>query len=263
MNRDKAFFVFKITLTIISFIIIIFAKYDSLLNCTLVKEILYDLNIGIFSAMVLIWFIDEINKQIEERKNRHKEAEEILRADRLLRIYMRKYRKFFYCLTTPVYKRNFEKIRIIRNFSLSDMRDMFKPTGLIEEGAYDSSIESFVYAEHELKTQMEVIIKSIDFLYYPKVQEELMRFIEASLKYNRRKIWLRETEIAAGTMANDITCTLYGNPDKLYRLYKNGNMPREKDLIYFFMLFEMLRSQDGILRNYAKAIKEVEQDCCN
>ena len=53
-----------------------------------------------------------------------------------------------------------------------------------------TSIESFIIAEEQLREEMELVIRDIEFNYYPKIREWLLEFIEASLKYNQKKVWL-------------------------------------------------------------------------
>lgn len=90
--QKKHFFIIKILLTVISFIFVIIAKsnidwnnfQNNYVDPVLVKEIVYDLSVGIFSAMVLIWFIDEINNHLQERSSQKKEIDAIRRFDKVL-----------------------------------------------------------------------------------------------------------------------------------------------------------------------------------
>ena len=51
-----------------------------------------------------------------------------------------------------------------------------------------TSIESFIIAEEQLREEMELVIRDIEFNYYPKIREWLLEFIEASLKYNQKSM---------------------------------------------------------------------------
>lgn len=62
--------------------------------------------------MILVWFIDEINEHIQEKKNRAKEIDEIIRSNRLLQLYIERYKVFFYCVITPMKERDFKKYEI-------------------------------------------------------------------------------------------------------------------------------------------------------
>ena len=130
MNRKKIFFWLKILITIgsgIGTVIIksnidwkhIFNNYFDLLLC---KEIGYDLCVGIFSAMILVWFIDEINERIQNKENK--------KANRILQQYIERYKLFFYCVVTPIEQRNFEKVEMPLNFTLKDMCELYETSML-------------------------------------------------------------------------------------------------------------------------------------
>lgn len=95
MNRKK-FFCLKIIITVISFIVVILSKSiidwsnwsNNYIDLALFKEIVYDLSVGVFSAMILVWFIDEINEHIQEKISQAKEIAEITRASKLLQLYI-------------------------------------------------------------------------------------------------------------------------------------------------------------------------------
>ena len=70
--RKRLFLISKIALTVISLIGIIVFKsnndwnnfLNNVVDLTLAREIAYDISIGVFSAMILVWFIDEIGNHI-------------------------------------------------------------------------------------------------------------------------------------------------------------------------------------------------------
>mgnify|MGYP001028918857 FL=1 len=147
----------------------------------------YDISVCIFSAMILIWFIDEINKHLQDKKNKTNEIEKIKRANRILEKYIDQYWLYFYCLTTPVDQRNFDNPILKSNFLLQDMQDLYTTTLLVSDALSRVSIESFINSEADLINEIKVIVREIDFFYYPYIQECLLSFIEVSLKYNNYK----------------------------------------------------------------------------
>ena len=267
MDRKRKFFWWKIILTIISLVCIFLTKSQinwhdlssNYLDWILVKEVIYDLSVGIFSAMILIWFIDEINEHIQDKKNLKKEVEKIKRSNRLLQKYIERYKLFFYCLITPIAKRDFKSIEISSDFSLKDMQDLYKTTLLLSEGAFDSSIESFIKAESLLKENMEMIIKDIDFSYHPNIQECLLEFVEISLKYNQKEAWMKAKTTHAGnqTLANMVTDMLKTQADQLYKEAQNKNLSGNIILSYF-ALFNMLKEERKVLLKYEQEIKKLD-----
>lgn len=71
--KKRGFFILKILITVVSFVIVVIAKsnidwsnlQNNYVDLSLVKEIVYDLAVGVFSAMILVWFIDEISNHIQ------------------------------------------------------------------------------------------------------------------------------------------------------------------------------------------------------
>lgn len=146
MSRKEKFFWWKVIITVISFIAVILSKStidwsnlsNNYIDSALCKEIAYDLSVGVFSAMILVWFIDEINEHIQEKKNRAKEIDEIIRSNRLLQLYIERYKVFFYCVITPMKERDFKNMKFPTDFKLKDMRELHKQTLLVSEGTFDS-----------------------------------------------------------------------------------------------------------------------------
>ena len=87
------------------------------------KEILYDLSIGIFSAMILVWFIDEIQEKIMQRQEQENEKKVIKGFNKILSKYIEQYILAFYCVATPLLKRDFKKVEMPDYFMLKDMCD--------------------------------------------------------------------------------------------------------------------------------------------
>lgn len=68
---------------------------NNYLEFSLFKEVCYDLSVGVLSAMILIWFIDEINEHIQDYKSKNKELDEIRRSGILLQLYIERYELFY------------------------------------------------------------------------------------------------------------------------------------------------------------------------
>lgn len=90
--KKRGFFILKILITVVSFVIVVIAKsnidwsnlQNNYVDLSLVKEIVYDLAVGVFSAMILVWFIDEISNHIQERQSQEKEKAAIKRFDKVI-----------------------------------------------------------------------------------------------------------------------------------------------------------------------------------
>lgn len=267
MDRKKKFFLWKLILTIVSFILIILTKSNinwsdfskNYLDYVLVKEIVYDLSVGIFSAMILIWFIDEINEHIQEKKSKEKEIEKIIRFNRILQLYIERYKLFYYCVSTPIKDRDFQNMKLSNDFKLKDMRDLHQTTTLISEGIYDTSIKSFLFAEEELKSEIQAVIKEIDFDYFPQIRECLTVFVEISLRYNQKKALLEAEQLKVGnekSLTTEISELLENKADTFYSELQAGKQYSGGLMHPYIYLREMMKVQYDALANYEQEMKK-------
>lgn len=184
----------KIAITIISLLCAIIFKSqidwsnwgNNYVDVSLVKEILYDLSIGVFSAMILVWFIDEIGTHIQERKSKDKERDTIKRLNKIIFLYIDQYMDLFYCVVTPIEERDPDNVRLPGDFTLSDMRDLYLPSSRLNEKFHGSSVEAFLRVEQELREKFIHIIESYDFEYYPQIIEILSGYVKFSLAFDSR-----------------------------------------------------------------------------
>ena len=79
-SRKNLMQLLKGWVTIISFLCMIIFKSDidfvnlanNYFSISLTKEILYDVSVGTFSAMILVWLIDEVNARNEEKEDKRR-----------------------------------------------------------------------------------------------------------------------------------------------------------------------------------------------
>lgn len=268
MDRKKIFCWWKITLTIISLIGAVLAKsrinwhslLDNHFDRILIKDIIYDLSVGIFSAMILVWFIDEINERVRDAEKRNREIEQIRRLNSLLQIYIGQYRLSFYCLITPVDKQDFNNVEIRTDFLLKDMQDLYEWSRILNEGVFISSIESFVKIESILKEKIETIIMDIDFTYYPSIRDHLIEFVKASINYNQKGAWLNAKNTPAGEqkLSDIVVDALKNQADDWYNEFQNGKDLSHSMILSWFALFEMLKGEGDALLKYEQEIHKLD-----
>lgn len=268
MSRKEKFFWWKVIITVMSFVAVILSKStiywsnlsNNYIDLAICKEITYDLSVGIFSAMILVWFIDEINEHIQEKKNKAKEFDEIIRSNRLLQLYIERYKVFFYCVITPMKQRDFKNIKFPTDFKLKDMRELHKQTLLVGEGTFDSSIESFLDAESELKSEIESIIRSINFNYFPATREYLIQFVEGSLKYNQKNAILEAKNITMGDKRKDVVIEYYleNYADDFYQDIQLGKNHGGNIMHPYIYLYEMLKIQYNAIIKYEQELQKMQ-----
>mgnify|MGYP004569890979 CR=1 FL=1 len=268
MDRRKNFFWWKIILTVISFILIILTKSNidfrnitnNYFDIILAKEIAYDLSIGIFSALVLVWFIDEINDNIQEKIAEKKEVDAIMRADKIIQQYIKHYEKFYYCVSTPIGKRNFNNMILSVDFTLKDIRDLYKTTTLMNDDLFTSSIERFLFFELELRKNIEFTIRSVNFEYHPQFALILSNYIETSIKYDNRSVLLGNKNVTLGTEPYEtfISKLLEDEGEQYYKSVMSQPLRKGCTLNPYVYLVVMMKEEYRILNEYKKEIEKLK-----
>ena len=182
MEKKSKFFWLKIAITIISFGGAVLFKstidwtniQNNYIDLSLLKEIAYDLSIGVFSAMILVWFIDEIGQHIQARQSKEKECAIIKRFDRVLQQYIDRYVTMYYCVVTPLEERlkqvtgpdSTMDAKMPEIFYLKDMRDLYQSSLLLRDGTSDSSISAFLDIEFSLRNEFIHLVENNNFEHY-------------------------------------------------------------------------------------------------
>lgn len=257
--RKRIFLIGKIALTVLSLLGVIAFK---ILNCekySVYMEIAYDISVGVFSAMILVWFVDEISNHIQERQSRHKELNAIKRFDSVLQRYIEQYITMYYCVATPLQERNFDSVKMPESFTLKDMRDLHHTSLLVKEGFSNGSIESFLQIELELRKELISLTEKCEFEYYPHFAELFLDYIQCSLKYDCR----------AGVSSN--LSLIHSNQNQLKEIhdllenhgedYYNRALNEENfpaTLIHPYMyLYEMMKMERKIIIDYQTEIGKI------
>ena len=268
MNRKTKFFWWKVGITAVSLILVVLIKseidwnnwFNNYIDWELCKDIIFELSAGVFSAMILIWFIDEINERIQDKDNKYEEIQKIQRADRILQKYIERYELFFYCVVTPIEERVFENIEMPANFLFKDMKGLYQITTLISEGTFASSIECFSAAETQLREEIKLTLRDIDFTYFPDIRESLLQFVEISLKYDQKNAWLDAKKAVAGnkTLADVASELLEKDADEWYEQIETGKEEHPHSMIHpYIALYKMLKEERCVILKYKEQIKKI------
>lgn len=265
--KKRGFFILKILITIISLIILIIAKsnidwsnlQNNYIDHSLVKEIAYDLAVGVFSAMILVWFIDEISNHIQEHQSQEKERSIIKRFDKVLQKYIGRYTVMFYCVATPIQNRNFTQVTMPENFTLKDMRDLHQTTLLMSEGLSDAAVKSFLEIEIALRREFIALVEQHDFNYYPEFIDIFLDFIQVSLIYDSRASILDATKRVCGersfpTYIHDML-DQYGN--EFYEKYLTGEEGSGNVMHPYVYLYELMKAEQKLILQYQEKIQKL------
>lgn len=238
-------------------------------NCcfdwSLTKEIIYDVAIGVFSSMILVWFIDGIAEHLQKKAAEKEAKETIIRFNLLFRKYLDRYITMFYCVTTPASKRNAseDKHKVFQNkdtFALAEMCDLHKPSLIIEEGIAISSIQAFLKIELAVRHQIEAfLLNNQRDPKFQEIYEILEAFIATSISYDFSTTILSNQSISAGKQnsSDDILLLLKNTGDKYYSDLKAGKDNKNNKMYPYILLREFMQKERKILLNYQKRIEEM------
>lgn len=257
--RKKIFLIGKIALTALSLLGVVIFKFldsDKYYNYL---EIAYDVSVAVFSAMILVWFIDEISNHMQERQSRYKELNAIKRFDTVLQRYIEQYITMYYCVATPLQERDFNSVKMPESFTLKDMRDLHQTSLLVKEGFSNGSVDSFLQIELELRKELISLTEKIDFEYYPRFAELFLDYIQCSLRNDCR----------AGISSN--LSLIHNNQNQLTEIHNllktHGedyyNRALNEDdfpatLIHPYMyLYEMMKMERKIIVDYQAEIEKL------
>lgn len=260
--QKRGFFILKLVITGISFICVFFFKSridwsnlsNNCINPLYVREIIYDLAIGVFSAMILVWFIDEIGNRLQEKRSIEKEKMALKRFDRVLQKYIEKYTLAFYCVATPIETREFDDVFMSDAFNLKDMRDLHRTTMIVKEKLSGGSVESFLQIEYDIRKELISLIKKQELEYFPQFSEIFLEFINISLEYDSRAAILDAPKNCGEKFIHDL---LEKTADDLYQRMQKGE-PVVANLAHpYIFLYEMMKKERGLILRYQEEINKL------
>lgn len=266
----KSFFIFKVLITIISFVAILISKstidwsniWNNTIDSLLLKESIYDISVGIFSAMVLVWFIDEINERIKIKQTKQAENETILRFDKINQKYIDRYKALFYCTVTPISDRTKPADLMPSQILLKDMKDLYKTTLLIIQDSSESSVSSFFQIEEALRQQFIRQIEKNDFVYNTKIYNLLSKYIEISIGYDCRSAIMK---IPQKTIGNEPAITaiekmLEKNADEYFGDLQKGKSNHSNLMYPYIILRQMMLEERDVILQYEEEINKIKKN---
>ena len=257
-------------ITIISFVAILISKstidwsniWNNTIDSLLLKESIYDISVGIFSAMVLVWFIDEINERIKIKQTKQAENETILRFDKINQKYIDRYKALFYCTVTPISDRTKPADLMPSQILLKDMKDLYKTTLLIIQDSSESSVSSFFQIEEALRQQFIRQIEKNDFVYNTKIYNLLSKYIEISIGYDCRSAIMK---IPQKTIGNEPAITaiekmLEKNADEYFGDLQKGKSNHSNLMYPYIILRQMMLEERDVILQYEEEINKIKKN---
>lgn len=260
LNRKKQIFrVFKIVVTCTSLVFAILVKSDinwndlsaNYLDMFRVKEILYDLSIGIFSSMLLVLCVDGISENLEKEELEREKRIVLKEQNRILQDHIERYFKYYYYVITPRKERKESIDSIPSSISLQDMQDLHRP---VAELGMKSPVEVFLEAEQTLKSLFSYYL--LNGSINPTVSTYLTDYINES-----SKLECRAAILAVEKQFEDSEYIIEFISKQLAQrtaeeVYEKSKLGQEKsNILYpYVQLREMMEKERELLLQYQKAI---------
>lgn len=275
--KRKTFLTFKIAITGISLVAAIIFKSNInelmleniYIDKLFVKDFLYDLSIGVFSAMVLVWFIDEIENHLSIAEAQDAEKETIIQFNKVLQQYIDRYALLFYCVVTPQAERqsigtgNQAQLRLggikAQEIRLANMRDLHKPMFDSEYGIATSPISAFLEIEQELRQQIISTVQNHSFVFYQDIEQALLNFILISLKGDCRRAiqYAPNAYVGRERLTEFIHHCLESDGDKYEDRLQHNRENKNNQMYPYVMLKNMMQDEHKCLIDYQEKVKAI------
>ena len=263
--KKTGFTIYRLLITIASFFGVVLFKSninwtDLSKNCvdmTLVKEIAYDISISIFTAMVIIWFIDAVSDYIEERIANKRERQAISRIHSVLSQYISKYRSHFYLIVTPLAERK-ENGSIPDNFIMRNMRDLYSSTFNAGDGIEETAVSLFLQAELELRMQISSLLLSYELNNNTKLKDIFVKFLNESINFNCRSAIndAPQRQLDNKQLSKHISELLdNGEGDKYRKKVTEDKSLCSNILFPYVMLHDLMKKEIEIINEYEEIIR--------
>ena len=206
--------------------------------------------------IVTICIIQNIFDKVESKKEKEEENKKILEYSKLISIYLSYYKRAFYCVVTPIEKRDFENIEFPLEINLNNLKDLHRTTLLITDSVKKSSVEALFEYERLLKNAFKTLIDNMNFKYNQTLRKIMLDFImlasisDVSSAILDHKNYEDVLKLIEKMLESD-------DLENLYKEFKNNDL--QSNLIMpYFMLYDSLNDKQNIIIEYEKTIESLK-----
>lgn len=217
--------------------------------------------IGVIITLVVI---QKVLDKHNEKKEKQAERKNILKHNEILAIYIELYQRFFYCVATPLDNRlGNDSFTFPIEFSIRDIKDLYKISGYVTNALLRPSIELFFIHEENLRKAFIATINSIEFKHYPQIKELMLEYIKNSVRddvsdfilNNKGNFGDRSFVETAEQMLNTEQI------EEKYRLYQNEDESIRGNLaIPYCILYDLMNTEQNIIVQYSEEIERLQNE---
>ena len=217
----------------------------------------------------LIITISFVQYALDKKKKSDAQNDELLRIKKfhkVLEIYIQYYTLYYNQMTVPlgnerdVSSRNFKK-----NFKVSDLADLYKPTLLMKDNFRVSPVEKFFAVEKKLSDTFSQILINQDFKFYPNLNIIFQNFIEQSLNDNPSDAILGNINTRLGNKDSTVKISemLKSHGNEYYEQLVAGKANHSNLMFPYCLLYEFMQSEATVIEQYKNYIQEILPDTKN
>ena len=242
-------------------IIIIFTlmQINSFIYGTTYENYIIGIVTGFIELIITVSFVQYVfdNKKMNDEKQN--ELERISRLNIILSLYIENYTIYYNKISTPMgNERGKVSSKVFKkDFKLSDMYDLYKPSLLMRDEMYKSVIEMFYVMEKNIREIMIQILINQEFKYYVCIRDLFLGFIDISIKYDSSEAVISYKNLNMRSNL-DISKFLKEDADDLFEKFKEGNLENGNLVHPFIMLYYAMLFEANILEQYNNFIKSMK-----
>lgn len=146
-----------------------------------INNILFGIATNLLGIIVTVSFVQYFIHKQDEQEELIQEKNMIIKYNRVMNLFLKKYKKYYNCVTNPMAERkNIDALTLNPKFQFQDMRDMYRQSLFLSDGFYEPSIVLFYRAEDNLRSYIIKMLENIQFKYHEELYDLLIEFVELS-----------------------------------------------------------------------------------
>jgi len=215
---------------------------------------------------ITVFIIQKIFDKYKEVDDKQQELEKIKRKQKIIKLVIENYFKYFYYVVTPKNKRTNANI-IPNEFDFDDLIDMYEPTDSTLDPYFQPAIENFIVWEKQIREHFLDLINEINFTYYKSIEKLMLDFIQVSIKNDVSNTLIKMQTAIAATTNNDggqtkeslssFLTKFLPRIKILHEKYKNGDVNKDDPFMPFYILYDLLSAEKNILEQYNEEINNM------
>lgn len=227
-----------------------------------ISNIFIGIGTNLCGIVVTISFVQYFIDKQSEKDDREKERKQILRHNMYMDVLIDKYFSMYLSVTSRFNDR-FVDVEISkvpeRNIKFSDLADMYQMSFIIGEGLLEPAIKGYYTAERTLRECMLRMIESIDFQYFPQIDELLQEFVRISKEEDVSGELINNLNIKSGVKSHSEICAKNIADDEEHDWvgkYERGELGNNIMLPYVIFYLQ-IQKECKLLTEYKKSISEI------